>query len=706
MAETVQLKAFGRVDLDGTHRAVIEADRPAFEPGADGHDSTPRFIKLTHNGRSCGCLVSEVRRGAEGRIHLDRLKLWHLGLRDGDTVSVEPFEPAGAGRAVLRVPSDFSKTDVVRFVGKPLVRGEKTALFTFGGETRPVEVTDTSPDGVVVLTPSSEIRTTSARPDDVPVSWDDIGGLEREIRTVREVVEVPFRFPELFKHLGVSPPRGIILYGPPGTGKTLIARALANESGARFYSISGPEIYSKWYGRSEENLRNIFSEAVRNAPSIVVIDELDALVPIREKAHGDQEQRIVATFLTQMDGLKEMKDVVVVGTTNRIDAIDPALRRGGRFECEVCVGVPDEQGRKQILSIHTRRMPLDDDVDLDLAAGESAGYVGADIASLCREAALNALRRTFPLAALEAGEPAGIERIRVTREDFDRALRSVPPSALKEVLVEIPRARWEDVGGLEETKRLLVENISRAVTCREAFRAAGVRPASGILLHGPPGTGKTLLARAVASECSIHFIVVRGPEIRSRWIGEAEERIRFLFSKARMVAPCVVFLDEIDAALPRRGRDASGSVDSVVNQILAQMDGIEGGEDVFVIGATNRIEMLDPAALRPGRFDCLVEVGLPSSDARADIFGIHLRGKPLALDVDVARLAESSEGMSGAEIAETCRAASWSALRDAGFDVQKFIVGMTHLTGALERVRTSLAGLQIPVRGLAQEGKG
>ena len=703
MAEAVQLKAYGRVDLDGTHRAVVEADWP--EISTTGDDSQTTYLELESGGESCAVLLSEHRSKAEGRIYLDRYKQWHLGLRDGDPVRVRVATPGQAGKVVLRVPPNFSARDVVRFIGKPLTRGEKTALYTFGGEARLIEVAEAGPGRIVVVVPSSDVRTTSSRAEDVPVTYEDIGGLGREVERIREVVEYPFRFPELFQHLGVSPPRGIILHGPPGTGKTLIARALANESGARFFSVSGPEIYSKWYGRSEENLRNIFAGAVRDAPSIVVIDELDALVPIREKTHGDQEQRIVATFLTQMDGLKEMKDVVVVGTTNRIDAIDPALRRGGRFECEIHIGVPDGAGREDILAIHSLRMPLGPDVDLGHVASRSSGFTGADLATLCREAAYSALRRVFPGLSMEGGELDGLDRLEVSQSDFEKALSSVPPSALKEFLVEIPAAGWDDVGGHAETKALLVENICYAVTRREAFRSAGIEPARGILLYGPPGTGKTLLARAVASECGAHFIALRGPEIRSRWLGESEERIRQLFKKARGVAPCVIFIDEIDALAPTRGGAPSSSTDGVVNQLLAEMDSIEGEAGLCIVGATNRIGILDPAVLRPGRFDCLVEVGLPDERDREAIFAVHVRGKPLAPGVDLARLAAQTEGLSGAQIAEICRLAAWSALREAGFEAEGLIVAAGHFAGALERVRSTAEGVARPLRVVAAGGE-
>jgi len=688
-----RLKIFGRVDLDGTHRSIIEASIGDLEQHLETSckDGTC-FLELAAHDARCGCLLAEYRRSDDGRILVDRFKLWHLGLKDGDEVEVALLEPPPAERVELTAPPDFGDRDAVRFIGKPLTAGEKTALYTFSGESRSIRVVAVQPRGICVVTPATEIRLASARTEDSPVGYADIGGLAREVRQIREVVEYPFRFGEVFVHLGVSPPRGIILHGPPGTGKTLIARALANEVGARFYSISGPEIYSKWYGKSEQNLRNIFEEAVKNAPSIVVIDELDALVPRRERSHGDQEQRIVATFLTQMDGLRELKDVVVVGTTNRIDAIDPALRRGGRFEHEIPIGAPDANGRVEILRIHSRRMPLAEGVDLTEIASRTAGFVGADLASLCREAAYNALRRSFPTEAFESGRVFPHEQLKVSRDDFLTAARSVRPSAGKELTTDAPRVDWDDIGGLDEIKRLLIENISYGIARRADFERLGIEAATGILLHGPPGTGKTLLARAVAGECDANFVTVRGPELRSRWIGEAEQRIRSLFERARMLAPCVLFLDEIDAVLPDRGRDSSGLVDSMINQLLAELDGVDPRSGVFVIGATNRVESLDRAALRPGRFDFQVLVPLPDAAAREAIFHAHLRRKPLADDVSPRALAEATAGFSGAEIAETCREAAWNALREAEFDADRVAVTCGLLRAAIERVRATRKG--------------
>ena len=682
-----KLKAYGRIDLDGTHKAIIETDLLEFESLLNVPPNTSRFLRLENVGRVCGCILAEIKRGGANKIFLDRLKQWHLQIRDGDSVNIEQVQPSVAQKVELHVPGDFSERDSARLIGKPVTKGEKTALYTFSGEPRPIVVADTKPTGIAIIASTTDVVTSVTEAEKVPITYKDIGGLNREIKLIKEVVEYPLRFPEVFEYLGVPQPRGIILYGPPGTGKTLIARALANEVGAKFYSLSGPEIFSMWYGESERKLREIFDEARKNAPSVILIDELGALAPRREKTHGDLEQRIVASLLTLMDGLTQLKGVIVVGTTNRINSIDVALRREGRFGHEVHIGVPDSAGRKEILEIYTRRMPLSMDVNLDIIAERTLGFVGADIVSLCREAAYNALRRSFPPDAFEKGQVITHEELMVNQSDFESALMNIPPSAMKEFLIEIPKVSWEDIGGLDEVKRLLIENIAYAITKRAVFKKVGVKPAKGILLYGPPGTGKTLLAKAVANQCGANFIAVKGPEIRSKWIGESEERIRFLFAKAREVAPCVIFFDEIDAIVPSRGRDISGVTDTIVNQILAEMDGIENAEGVFVIGATNRAELLDPAILRPGRFDYHIEVPLPDPAARRAIFSAHLKKKPLSHEVVLEELLEPSEGFSGAEIAEVCREATWNAIRDAEFEAEKVRITKNHLRKALTRVQ-------------------
>ena len=686
MRDIGRLRIFGRVDLDGTHRAIVETNLPDLSEHDQEATQDPT-LRLSSEDRVCGCILSEISSSDENRVFVDRYKLWHLGLNDGDQVGAELFIPTVARRVDIRVSVEFGTRDAVRFIGKPLVAGEKTALFTFSGEPRVFTIKSTEPKDIITITPTTEIVLADTEAESAPITYKDIGGLDYEVNLLRELVEYPLKFGEVFTHLGVTPPKGIILYGPPGTGKTLLARALANQVGARFYTISGPEIYSKWYGKSEQNLRNIFDEAIKNAPSIVVIDELDALVPRRDKTHGDQEQRIVATFLTQMDGLREMKDVVVVGTTNRINAIDPALRRGGRFEKEVLISVPDAKGREKILGIHPRRMPLEDGMNLQTVAEKTNGYVGADLASLCREAAYNALRRAAPAGAFETGCGFQHEQLTVNQIDFMKAIQTITPSAAREFSLEVPPITWDDIGGLSDIKQILIENITNAVSKREAFARAGIRPASGLLLHGPTGTGKTLLARAVACECGANFIAVRGSELRSRWLGEAEEQIRFLFSRARLLAPCVIFFDEIDSAIPHRGKDITGSSDSIVNQILLEMDGIEEQGGVFVMGATNRVDAVDPAALRPGRFDYHVAVPMPDLEARTSIFRVHLKGKAVGPDLDLGEMAESTEGFNGAQIAGICREAAHKALIEADYDANRMKLNSVHLDEAIKRVR-------------------
>ena len=616
----------------------------------------------------------------------DSYKLRHLHITDGDFIDVEEIQPPNAQKIELLVPPDFSERDTARLIGKPVTKGEKSAFYTFSGEPRIVTVASIKPEGICVICADTDLSTSNRESEEAPIIYKDIGGLSREIKLIREVVEYPLRYPEIFEHLGVSQPRGIILYGPPGTGKTLIARALATEVGAKFFSISGPEIFSMWYGESERKLREVFEEARKNAPSVILIDELDALTPKRDSSHGELEQRIVASMLTLMDGLNQLKGVVVVGTTNRINSIDIALRREGRFGHEIHIGVPDTAGRKEILNIHSRRMPLTADVDLDSIADRTIGFVGADLSALCREAAYNALRRSFPPDSFEKGKIIPHEGLEVNQQDFESALPNIPPSAMKEFLIEIPKVSWDDIGGLDEVKRLLIENIAYAISKREVFKKVGVKPARGILLYGPPGTGKTLLAKAVANQCDANFISVKGPEIRSKWIGESEERIRFLFAKAREVSPCVIFFDEIDSAAPARGRSESGNTDTIVNQILSEMDGIESAEGVFVLGATNRAELLDPALLRPGRFDYQIEVPLPDPVARKAIFIAHLKGKPLSADVKIEELVKLTNGFSGADIAEICRQAAWSAIRDAEFEADKVQLTMDNLERSLSDV--------------------
>lgn len=694
----LKLKAYSRTDLDGTHRAVIETDLHEYKSLKAPIHNKPQFLKFQNDDKICCCVLSELKSCSKNRIMLDKFKMQYLQIKNGDEISISKIELPAAKKVELRTSTDLSERDIARFIGKPVVKGEKTALYTFSGEPRLIVIGNVTPAGIVVIESTTDIKISSMEAEglsEVPVTWNDIGGLSREIKLIREIIEYPFRFPEIFEKLGVSQPRGVILYGPPGTGKTLLAKALANEVGAKFYPISGPEIFSMWYGESEKKLRQKFEEARKNTPSVILIDELDSLATKREKTHGELEQRIVASLLTLMDGLIQLKGVVVVGTTNRINSIDTALRREGRFGYEINIGVPDSKGRREILEICTQKMPKSSDVNLDLIAEKTVGFVGADIASLCREAAYNALRRSIPEDAFKKGKVIPDKDLKVKQFDFESALPSISPSAIKEFLIEIPKVSWEDIGGLEEVKRLLIENIVYGITKREVFKKVGVKPARGILLYGPPGTGKTLLAKAVANQCEANFITVKGPEMRSKWFGESEEKIRFLFAKAREVSPCVIFFDEIDAAVPSRGRDVSGITDTIVNQILSEMDGIENSEGVFVIGATNRIELLDQAVLRPGRFDYHIEVPLPDSPARKAILNIYLKGKPLTKDIKLKSLTEMTSGFSGAEIGEACREAIWDAIRDANYDADKVSVTMKHLKKAINKINQTRDNIKL-----------
>ena len=504
------------------------------------------------------------------------------------------------------------------------------------------------------------------------ITWEDIGDLEYAKQRIRELVELPLKYPELFRRLGIDPPKGVLLYGPPGTGKTLLAKAVANETNAFFIAINGPEIMSKWYGESERRLRDIFEEAKKRAPAIIFIDEIDALAPKREEVVGEVEKRVVAQLLALMDGLHGRGDVIVIGATNRPDAVDPALRRPGRFDREIEISIPNREARLEILKVHTRGVPLAEDVNLEKIAEVTHGYTGADLAALVREAGMSALRRILPKLNLEERrlDPEILEELVVTMDDFKIALREVKPSGLREVTIEVPNVRWSDIGGLGEVKKRLQEMVEWPFRYKELFEYAGLRPPKGILLYGPPGTGKTLLAKAVATESNSNFIAVRGPEVLSKWVGESERAIREIFRKARTYAPAIIFFDEIDAIAPRRGMGIGDArvTERIVSQLLTEMDGIQELHDVVVIAATNRPDLLDPALLRPGRFDRIIEVPLPDEKARVEIFKIHMKKHINALEGDLEELARElakiTEGFSGADIEAICKEATIRALRE------------------------------------------
>jgi transitional endoplasmic reticulum ATPase len=524
------------------------------------------------------------------------------------------------------------------------------------------------------------------------VTYDDLGGMADTIDQLREMVELPLRYPELFQRLGVDPPKGVLLYGPPGTGKTRLARAVANESSAQFFLINGPEIMGSGYGESEKKLREVFEAASKAAPSIIFIDEIDSIAPKRGAVSGEAEKRLVAQLLTLMDGLNPRANLVVIAATNRPEAIDEALRRPGRFDREIVVGVPDVRGRREILAIHTRGMPLSPEVDLNELARSTYGFVGADLSALTREAAIEAVRRIMPRLDLSTSSiPADVlETLAVTRDDFQAALKRVQPSAMREVMVQMPDVRWEDVGGLTDAMRKLKEGVELPLKDPDAFRRLGIRPAKGFLLYGPPGTGKTLLAKAVAREAEANFISTKSSDLLSKWYGESEQQISRLFARARQVAPCIIFIDELDSLVPARGAGGAGEpqvTERVVNTLLAEMDGIEEMQSVVVIGATNRPTLIDPALLRPGRLDELIYVTVPDKAGREHILNIHTKAMPLAKDVDLSDLAARTEKFTGADLEDLTRRAGLAALRES---LKAKKVTKAHFDAALSETRASV----------------
>jgi len=634
-------------------------------------------------------------------VRMDGLIRTNAGVRLGEMVEVSKTTVPEATRVViapnqpLRFQPGFESYLKQQIINKPITRGDIILISSIGQGLQFI-ATNVAPSKHVRVTPATqvEVLTKPAKPEEVTipdVTYEDIGGLGKELVKIREMVELPMKSPELFRRLGIAPPKGVLLHGPPGTGKTLIAKAVANESGANFRVINGPEIMSKFYGESEQKLREAFEEAEKNAPSIIFIDELDSIAPKRAEVTGEVERRVVAQLLALMDGLAGRGQVIVIGATNRVDDVDEALRRPGRFDREIEIGVPDVDGRLEILHIHTRSMPLDEGVDLTRLAAKTHGFVGADLSALAREAAMQALRRALPHVDPDTGDiPTDVlSTLFVTQADFDLALNDVSPSALREVLVERPNVSWDDVGGLAKVKMQLQEAVEAPIKRPEVFREMGIRPPKGVLLFGPPGTGKTLPAKAVATESEANFISVRGPEIFNKYVGESEKAVREIFKKARQTAPCVLFFDEIDAILSTRGRsDDTGVSQRIVNQFLAELDGMQTLQNVLVIGATNRADILDPAVLRPGRFDAVVFVPPPDLEARLEILQVHTRNMPLGSSVELEKLADLTEGFSGADIEGLIREAAMAAVRA---DWKPKPVEMNHFEEALKEVRPSIS---------------
>ncbi|MFH1013185.1 MAG: CDC48 family AAA ATPase [Thermoplasmatota archaeon] len=685
---------YGRARID--HQTRIELDL-----------SIGDIIEMVGT-KSTSSVVWRAHPTDEGKqiIRIDNLTRKNVGTGLGDTITIRKATVSPAHSVVL-APL-ISKGQQIQFgsgieilikkglLKRPLTKGDNIivpniALF---GSALPFVILNTSPNGIVSINEDTVIQVKEEaaqqlEPEGPHVSYEDIGGLKDELEKVKEMIQLPIKHPKIFNRLGIDPPKGVLLHGPPGTGKTLIAKAVANESGASFYTINGPEIMSKFYGQSEENLRKIFDEAEKNAPSIIFIDEIDAIAGKRSETHGEVEKRVVSQLLTLMDGLKGRGNLIVIGATNIPDSLDPALRRPGRFDREIRIDAPDRDGRKEILQIHTRGMPKAENVDLEKLSDKTYGYVGADLAALARESAMNALRRYLPEIDLEKPIPVELlEKMEVTMDDFKNAQRGIEPSAMREFFVEIPRVGWADVGGMESVKQQLRESVEWPLSQPEVFKRLGITPPRGILLYGPPGTGKTLLAKAVAFESDANFISIKGPEVMSKWVGESEKAVRELFKKAKQVAPAIVFLDELDAIAPRRGTYSGSHVtESVVNQLLTSIDGLESMEGVVVIGATNRPDIIDQGLLRPGRFDRLILTPSPNAEARLDILKIHTKSMPLSSDVLLESLAKKTDGFSGADIEALCREAAMIALRE-NIKIKK--VEAKHFEDALKNARPSL----------------
>ena len=616
----------------------------------------------------------------EDVIYMDAYSRECADVGVGDSVRVIPREKITAQRVTLapdipngKLKIQKDKEGLIRqgLNNRPIIAGDKASIpnIFLSGDLAVFTVISTVPAGVVCVTEATylDVMETPAKglvdTQRMGITYDDVGGLDDQLKRIRDMVELPLKHPEVFATLGITPPRGVLLYGPPGTGKTLIAKALAKESGASFHSINGPEIYGKYYGESEEQLREVFERAKSTAPSIIFIDEIDSLAPKRDNVYGELEKRIVAQLLTLMDGMSsDRNDVVVIAATNREDAIDPALRRPGRFDREIEIGVPDKNGRSEILGVHLRGMPLADDVDIEKLAASTQGFVGADLASLAREAAMKCLSRHKHLIDMNSDIPAVID-MKVTMKDFSDALADIEPSAMREITIDVPDVSWEDIGGLESIKREIREVFVPAEE-RKDYQRLGIRSPKGVLLYGPPGTGKTMIAKAAANESGANFICINGPEIASKWLGESEKAIREAFKKAKQIAPCILFFDEFDAIAPKRGMSETNAPwEKVVNQLLTSMDGVEDLTNVTVMAATNRPDMIDPALLRPGRFDKKIYIGVPDRDARAEILRLHSRDMPLK-DVDIGYLADRTDGFVGADLAELCREAGMEAYNE------------------------------------------
>ena len=694
MVDKYRLKVAGMAQRQGDRGRVVVDPQVAEMAGWE----TGQILEISYDKNTYARLWPGTVQYGSGIIEMDGATRRNAGAGMGDRVGVRAVRAQDAAEVVVSPAEGIEVAGLQEFMveaygNRVLGIGDTLTVGTNLGTRVALAVVSTRPAGPVVVVPNTRFKLGKPGMSASPVfTYDDLGGLDSEIKKIREMVELPLRHPELFEKAGIEAPKGVLLHGPPGTGKTLLARAVAGETSAHFLHVSGPEIMGKYHGESEERIRGVFEEASKNAPSIIFIDEMDSIAPKRDDTHGEVEKRVVSQLLTLMDGLKARGKVVVIGATNRPDSIDPALRRPGRFDREMEIGIPDIKGRRDILQIHTRMMPLEKSVDLEQVARVTHGFVGADLQALSKEAAMGALRRLIPDMDLEQDRipPDVLKKIRIGPDDFRGALREVRPSALREVLVQVPDVGWDDVGGLDTLKEEVREAVEWPLKHSEAFAHVGARSPRGILLHGPPGTGKTLVAKALAHETDSNFISVKGPELLSKWVGESEKGVREIFRKARQAAPCVIFFDEVDSLAPARGTDTGTHVtENVVSQLLSEMDGLEEMHDVVVVAATNRPDMIDSALLRPGRFDRIIEVGLPDAAGRDHILRIHMRGRPTAGEIDYDTLAARTDKMAGAELRAVVDGAAMAALRrhvNGGVDLKETAITQEDLEESVSKV--------------------
>ena len=701
-----------KTEWEGMAYVAIYGDINKFRSGQIESNFKDSFVILKNgqNNKECGGIIKIMSSNNENFIEIDPCLLNDLSSVVGDDVEISILKPTSSKQVRVAVSkSNFNQQEIKNLcktylARHPLSSGQNKPIYLFTSEKIAVEILEVQPNDLAIFSNSTELIIDTEKISSSIASLNEVGGLENEKKTIRERILLPLVQPEFFSAHGIRPPRGILLCGPPGCGKTMIARALSGEIKANFVELSGSEVFKSFYGESEKVIKKIFNKAREKTPAIILIDEIDALGGSRTTMKGELERRLVTTLLTEMDGLRSLGNVIVVATTNTPDILDPALRRPGRFDYEIHIGVPDKKGRFDILKKLTKHMAISEDVDFTEISRRTHGFVGADLMLLCRESAFEALTSKYSIKELTGGKPEITLGLKITKQNFDNAFRKVKPSALREFAIEVPtNLTWKDVGGVTTIKETIIHEIIHVLNDPESFEKVGITPVRGILLYGPPGTGKTLVARVIANEAEANFISIKGPEVLSKWFGESEQRIRTLFMKARESSPCIIFFDEIDAISAARGKSVSDAADRVVNQLLTEMDGFETDKHVCVIAATNRVELIDPALLRPGRFDYQLMVPLPNEAGIEEIYKIHLRSKPLANDIALMQLVSESKNFSGAHIAEVCRRAALAAFKENNFVVLGTKVHMKHLLHAIKIVEKTINDVEKPIIGYIPE---